>query len=148
MSIPSGSLATLNLTYRAGQVANPLDAMGFVAPATENKTLLACSFSSTKFAGRAPEGKVLIRAFAGGEAASRAGLRDEELTRKLTDELRPVLGISGEPEEKSFIATRNHCRIIWWVTWRKCGASRTNLRQCRVWPWPATPIAVWGYPTA
>lgn len=102
MSIPSGSLATLNLVCRAGQVANPLHAMGFVVPAIENKTLLACSFSSTKFAGRAPGGKVLIRAFAGGEAASRAGLSDEELTRKLIDELRPVLGITGEPEASRF----------------------------------------------
>lgn len=102
MSIPSGSLATLNLVYRAGQVANPLHAMGFVVPAIENKTLLACSFSSTKFQGRTPEGKVLIRAFAGGEAASRAGLADDELARKLTDELRPILGISGEPEGKVF----------------------------------------------
>ena len=29
MSIPSGSLATLNLTYCAGQVANPLGRHGF-----------------------------------------------------------------------------------------------------------------------
>ncbi len=102
MSIPSGSLATLNLVYRAEQVANPLHAMGFVVPAIENKTLLACSFSSTKFAGRVPAGKVLIRAFAGGEAASRAGLSGEELTRRLVEELRPILGISGEPERKAF----------------------------------------------
>ena len=103
MSIPSGSLATLNLVYRAGQVANPLDAMGFVAPAIENKTLLACSFSSTKFVGRAPEGKVLIRAFAGGdEDASHTKLTDGDLTRKLIDELLPILGISGEPEGKVF----------------------------------------------
>lgn len=102
MSIPSGSLATLNLVYQAEQVANPLHAMGFVVPATENRTLLACSFSSTKFAGRAPEGKALIRAFAGGEAASQAGLGDEELVRKLIEELQPILGISGEPEGKVF----------------------------------------------
>ena len=102
VSIPSGSLATLNLVYRAEQVANPLHAMGFVVPAIENKTLLACSFSSKKFEGRAPEGKVLIRAFAGGEAASRAGLRDEELTGRLIDELQPILGITGEPEASVF----------------------------------------------
>ena len=102
MSIPSGSLATLNLVYRAEQVANPLHAMGFVVPAIENKTLLACSFSSKKFEGRAPEGKVLIRAFAGGEAASRAGLRDEELAGRLIDELQPILGITGEPEASVF----------------------------------------------
>ena len=102
MSIPSGSLATLNLVYGAEQVANPLGAMGFVVPAIENKTLLACSFSSTKFAGRVPEGKALIRAFAGGEAASKAGLADGELARRLVDELRPILGISGEPEASVF----------------------------------------------
>ena len=102
LSIPSGSLATLNLVYRADQVANPLHAMGFVVPEIENRTLLACSFSSTKFAGRAPEGRVLIRAFAGGEAASKAGLADGELARKLIDELQPILGITGEPEGKIF----------------------------------------------
>ena len=102
MSIPSGSLATLNLAYRTEQIQNPLDAMGFVAPAIENKTLLACSFSSTKFVGRAPVGKVLIRAFAGGEGDSLSSLADVELTRKLADELRPILGISGEPEGKVF----------------------------------------------
>ncbi len=99
MRIPSGSLATLNLTYRADQVANPLNAMGFVVPAIENKTLLACSFSSTKFVGRTPEGKVLIRAFAGGEGDS---LTDAELTLRLMDELRPILGITGEPEGEVF----------------------------------------------
>ena len=117
MSIPSGSLATLNLVYRAGQVANPLHAMGFVVPAIENKTLLACSFSSTKFAGRAPEGKVLIRAFAGGEAASGAGLSDEELAGRLIDELQPILGITGEPEGKAFYRYEESLRIIWWATW-------------------------------
>ena len=100
--IPSGSLATLHLVYRTEQVANPLDAMGFVVPARENRTLLACSFSSTKFAGRAPAGKVLVRAFAGGEAASWAGPPDEVLTRRLLDELRPILGISGAPESSVF----------------------------------------------
>ena len=98
-SIPSGSLATLSLGYRAEQVARPLDAMGFVVPAMENRTLLACSFSSAKFEGRAPEGGVLLRAFAGGGAGgSRLALTDEELTGRLIAELRPALGISGAPQ--------------------------------------------------
>lgn len=98
LGIPGGSLATLNLAYRIGQVAHPLDGMGFVVPATEKKTLLACSFSSTKFRGRAPEGRVLVRAFAAGGDDARPLPADGELTRRLLDELRPVLGISGEPE--------------------------------------------------
>ncbi len=100
MGIPSGSLATLNLVYRIEQVSHPLNGMGFVAPATENKSLLACSFSSAKFQGRAPEGKVLVRAFAGGGGDSGLGLTDGELTQKMLDELQPVLGISGAPESK------------------------------------------------
>jgi len=98
-SVSSGSLATLSLGYRTEQVAHPLDAMGFVVPAIENRTLLACSFSSVKFEGRAPEGRTLIRAFAGGgEDAPHWRLTDEELTGRLIAELRPVLGISGAPE--------------------------------------------------
>ena len=100
-SIPSGSLATLSLGYRAEQVAHPLDAMGFVVPAIENRTLLACSFSSAKFEGRAPGGGVLLRAFAGGGAGgSRLALTDEELIGRLVAELRPALGISGEPQTR------------------------------------------------
>ena len=71
--------------------------MGFVVPAIEGKTLMACSFSSTKFAGRAPEGKVLIRAFVGG-AHPNFNLSDEELIRKILEELTALLGIEGQPE--------------------------------------------------
>lgn len=35
-------------------------------PACEGRAIIACSFSSVKFAHRAPDGHVLLRAFAGG----------------------------------------------------------------------------------
>ncbi|OGL62974.1 MAG: protoporphyrinogen oxidase [Candidatus Tectomicrobia bacterium RIFCSPLOWO2_12_FULL_69_37] len=98
--IPYGSVATLNLVFRREQVAHPLDGMGFVVPAAEGRPLMACSFSSSKFAGRAPAGKVLLRAFAGGARGGEAlALGDRELVRRLVEELRPVLGLAGEPEE-------------------------------------------------
>ena len=97
--IPYGSVATLNLVFRREQLAHPLDGMGFVVPASEGLSLMACSFSSSKFPGRTPEGKVLLRAFAGGARGGTAlGLPDAELLRRLIGELRPVLGLSGEPE--------------------------------------------------
>ena len=46
--------------------AHPLHGMGFVVPAIEQRTLMACSFSSVKFTGRAPQHQVLLRAFVGG----------------------------------------------------------------------------------
>ncbi|MBI2177425.1 MAG: protoporphyrinogen oxidase [Candidatus Tectomicrobia bacterium] len=98
--IPYGSVATLNLVFRRDRVAHPLDGTGFVVPAAEGRPLMACSFSSSKFAGRAPEGKVLLRAFAGGARGGEAlALAEGELIRRLVEDLRPVLGLSGEPEE-------------------------------------------------
>ncbi len=94
--IAYGSMGTLNLVYQRERVKRPLDGMGFVVPATEGRALVACSFSSIKFEGRAPEEKVLLRAFfGGGETFS---LSKEETVRRLLDELRGILGVQGEPE--------------------------------------------------
>src|SRR5262249_56131321 len=65
-AIPYASSAIMNLVCTRAQVSHPLDGMGFVVPAIEQRALLACSFSSVKFAGRAPQDQVLLRAFIGG----------------------------------------------------------------------------------
>ncbi len=97
--IPYGSVATLNLAFSREQVAHPLDGMGFVVPEIEGRMLMACSFSSSKFEGRAPEGKVLLRAFVGGAYGEAAlFVSDEEMIGRVMDELGPLLGIRGEPE--------------------------------------------------
>ncbi|MFQ5692681.1 MAG: protoporphyrinogen oxidase [Nitrospinota bacterium] len=97
--IPCGSVGTLNLVFREEQAGRPLNGMGFVVPAVEGRALLACSFSSMKFEGRAPEGKILLRAFfTGTESEGPFSLPEEEVKALLTDELRAVLGIRGEPE--------------------------------------------------
>ena len=64
-TIPYASSATVNLAFRRADVTHPLDGMGFVVPATENLSLIGCSFSSVKFEGRAPDEHVLLRAFVG-----------------------------------------------------------------------------------
>ena len=58
---------------------------------------MACSFSSSKFAGRAPEGKVLLRAFVGG-THSDFDLPGDALIQKVGEELDGFLGIHGKPE--------------------------------------------------
>ncbi|WP_165067212.1 protoporphyrinogen oxidase [Paludisphaera rhizosphaerae] len=97
--IVSTSSAIVSLGYRREQIAHPLDGFGFVVPFVENRAILSGSFSSVKFAGRAPEGSVLIRVFMGG--AKRSDLVDApdvELVRIASAELASLLGIRGEPE--------------------------------------------------
>src|SRR4029079_11706132 len=56
----------VTLAYRREDIGHPLDGFGFVVPAVENRRILAGSFSSVKFSGRAPDDRVLIRVFVGG----------------------------------------------------------------------------------
>jgi len=94
-AVPYGGAATVSLAYRRTEVAHPLAGFGFVVPRGERRTLVACSFSSVKFPGRAPEGTVLLRAFFDDKAAEDAD--HEKLERMACDELRDILGITCRP---------------------------------------------------
>ncbi len=92
------SVATLNLAYRVQDIRHALDGFGFVVPAIEERSLIACTFCSTKFAGRAPKGMVLLRAFVGG-AFGRDYFRkeDRDLERSVERDLSEMLGITHRP---------------------------------------------------
>ncbi|HYG81382.1 MAG TPA: protoporphyrinogen oxidase, partial [Pyrinomonadaceae bacterium] len=77
-AIPYASTATVNLAYRRSDIPHPLDGFGFVVPFVERRSVLACTFSSVKFAGRAPEGHALLRAFVGGALQPEMFALDEE----------------------------------------------------------------------
>ncbi len=96
--VPYASSATVSLGYRRADVPHPLDGFGFVVPRKEGRDLLACSFSSVKYPGRAPEGHVLLRGFVGG-ALNPDVLRsdDAELVGRVRRELGAALGIGAEP---------------------------------------------------
>jgi oxygen-dependent protoporphyrinogen oxidase len=59
--IEHSGTAIVSLGYAREQIDHPLNGMGVVVPAIERSPILACSFSSQKYAHRAPEGKVLLR---------------------------------------------------------------------------------------
>src|SRR6185503_14484946 len=102
--IPYASAATVSLGYRRADVPHGLDGFGFVVPRTEGKALLAGTFSSVKYPGRAPEGHVLIRGFLGGMLnAAMLAEDDEVLVARARTELRGALGITSEP-----VLTRLH----------------------------------------
>ena len=96
--IEHSGTAIVSVGYRRDQIAHPLSGMGVVIPAIENSPILACSFSSQKYAHRAPEGKELLRVFVGGARRPElAEADDRQLREMVLGELDRLLGISGEP---------------------------------------------------
>ncbi len=96
--IPYASSATVSLGYRRADVPHPLDGFGFVVPRAEHRDLLACTFSSVKYPGRAPERHVLIRCFVGGALNAAALERsDDEIVERVRRELGEALGITAAP---------------------------------------------------
>jgi oxygen-dependent protoporphyrinogen oxidase len=97
-AIPYASTATINLAYKRADIAHPLDGFGFVVPIIERRNTLACTFSSIKFAGRAPDGSVLLRAFVGGALQPEMFALDEDaMERAVRKDLRALLGIEKPP---------------------------------------------------
>jgi protoporphyrinogen/coproporphyrinogen III oxidase len=96
--IRASTTATVCLGFRKEHVENELAGYGLIVPVTEGLRTLACSFFSTKFPGRAPEGSVLLRGFLGGTRDPRIlDLDDDTLTGLVVREMTPVLGIRGAP---------------------------------------------------
>jgi oxygen-dependent protoporphyrinogen oxidase len=97
-AIPYASTATVNLAYRRQDIKHPLDGFGFVVPFIERRATLACTFSSVKFAGRAPEGRALLRAFVGGALQPEMFALDEaSMVEAVRSDLRDLLGVSAPP---------------------------------------------------
>jgi oxygen-dependent protoporphyrinogen oxidase len=96
--IPYASTATVAFGYRADQVPHPMKGSGFVVPRVERTPLLAGTWVTSKWPGRAPDGHVLLRAFlGGGRDPHRLDAGDPELVELARRELTTLLGISGEP---------------------------------------------------
>ena len=97
-AVPYASTATVAFGYRRDQVAHPMEGTGFVVPRVERSALLAGTWVTSKWPGRAPDGHVLLRGFlGGGRDPQRLDDSDEELIETARDELGELLGISGEP---------------------------------------------------
>lgn len=92
------SAATVSLGYRLEDLPRPLDGHGYVIPRREGRPALACSWTSTKFPHRAPEGHALLRVFFG-----RAGQPDilldgeQDVVRLARAEVAETLGVQAMP---------------------------------------------------
>ena len=93
-AIPNISSATCTVAFRAEDVEVPERGFGTLIPAVENRALLAATYSSTKWANRAPDGRVLLRGFVGTpHNQAIMELPDDEIVAIVVDEMRAVLGV-------------------------------------------------------
>ena len=95
-SIPYASTATISLAYRQCDLSRPLDGYGYIIPRREGRRALACTWTSTKFPHRAPEGYALIRVFVG-RAGQDIPWDEKDLHALAKEELNLTLGITAEP---------------------------------------------------
>src|ERR1041385_4790453 len=97
-SIDYASSITINFGFRHEDVGHPLNGFGFVVPTVEHRAIMACTFSSVKFDGRAPEDQVLLRVFAGGALQPEIyDLADDEILSSALRDLSELLDIKGKP---------------------------------------------------
>jgi protoporphyrinogen/coproporphyrinogen III oxidase len=98
LAIPYASSAVVTLAYRREKIAYPVDGFGFVVPHREGRSILACTFSSIKFSGRAPEGWILLRVFLGGSLQRSMLDRDDAgLAATAIHEVETLLCIAETP---------------------------------------------------
>jgi oxygen-dependent protoporphyrinogen oxidase len=97
-AIAYASSATVSLAYRSQQIPAGLDGFGFVVPLVEARSIVACTYSSMKYPGRAPDGHALLRAFVGGAMQQSLFEQDDTaMAASVRRELRELLGIISEP---------------------------------------------------
>jgi oxygen-dependent protoporphyrinogen oxidase len=97
-SFPAVSTATVSVGFPREAIPHPLPGYGYLSPRAAGGPIVACTWTTNKFAERAPEGRVLLRCFVG-----RAGEEDPvhagegALLAVVRAELAEVLGIVAEP---------------------------------------------------
>jgi len=97
-AIPYTSSVTLALGYLRRDCGPIPPGFGFLVPARERRTLVACTFVGAKFPFRVPDSHVVLRCFLGGSGGEAVlEQNDEDLIRQVRAELKQLLGWDAEP---------------------------------------------------
>jgi oxygen-dependent protoporphyrinogen oxidase len=92
------STAVVSLGYKPQAGLASLNGFGFIIPKTEGRRITACTWSSTKFDGRAPEDHHLLRCFVGGPGREEmVDLDDGTLLQVVRGELADIMGLHAKP---------------------------------------------------
>ena len=97
--VPYVSTASVALAWPRDRVPHPLNGTGFVvARRYGDARITACTWVSSKWDERAPDGTALLRAFVGGaHDADAVALNDDELVGIARRDLGAALGVTAEP---------------------------------------------------
>ena len=97
-AIDYAPVAVAASAYRRADIAHTLAGFGFLVPKKEQRSILGTLFSSSMFAGRAPEGAVLLTSFIGGRRNPDLPARpDDDLARMVHAELAALVGAAAAP---------------------------------------------------
>ena len=97
-SIHYVSTATVTLGYKKEGFSHSLDGFGFVVPKAEGRSILACTWTSSKFPHRAPKGHVMLRCYVGGALQEEIAEKDAETLEALVKkDLQQIMGITETP---------------------------------------------------
>jgi oxygen-dependent protoporphyrinogen oxidase len=98
-AVPYVSTASVALAWPRAAIAHPLAGTGFVVARRHTPVrITACTWVSSKWEARAPEGSALLRVFAGGAHDPEVvDLNDDALVALARRDLGQVLGITAEP---------------------------------------------------
>ena len=95
-AIPHGTSVLVTLAYPRDRVDHDLAGHGYLVPGAEGGPIAACTWSSEKWAGRAPADTVLLRMFVRDEGRSTSQSASALVAAARADAER-VLSITGEP---------------------------------------------------
>jgi oxygen-dependent protoporphyrinogen oxidase len=86
--IPYTGSAIWTFIYDRASLKHPLDGFGFLVPSIERRSIMACTWVGTKWAGRVPEDKAVFRCFSTDPGISREAM-EADLAR--------LMEVSGAP---------------------------------------------------
>ena len=103
-NIPYVRTAVVCFGYDRASVSMPLDGFGFLIPTVEKRRILGALWSSSIFANRAPDGRVLFTLIVGGARNPEfVSLGDDALGKMCREEVLATMGISAEPVFESIV---------------------------------------------
>jgi oxygen-dependent protoporphyrinogen oxidase len=107
--IPFSSSATVPMAFRQEDFDFDTKFFGILCPIVENRPLMAVTMSSSKWPGRTPAGRVLLRGFVGGPRNQEImKVSDEELIEIVRKQLVEIMGL--KPDAKPLFA-----RVFRWT---------------------------------
>jgi oxygen-dependent protoporphyrinogen oxidase len=97
-------VASVVLGFRRKDIAHPLDGFGMLIPRVEGFRILGSILSSSLFLNRAPKGFVTLTSYLGGTRSPELARKTaEELFQIAEEDLRVLLGVTGEPTFKHHV---------------------------------------------